>query len=292
MGLYDRDYYRDEPRKRGAGLSAVVILILLNVGLYVMNMTTSNGALFNRMALYGPYAANPLQWYRCLTYAFAHDPHGFMHILFNMLTLFFFGPHIERKYGKAEFMLFYLLSAVFGGVVWNLLHFGQMAGAIGASGAVTAVVILFALNFPNVRILLWGILPLPAYVAGILFVLWDMFGASSGGDNIAHEIHLSGAVFAVAYFMMKIRFVGLLGIKNIVNGPRLARHTTGSEKRPTYSFTGANASASDVDFAELEKKVDDILRKITRSGEESLTEKERETLRFASREYQKRKGGK
>ena len=281
MGLYDRDYYKEEQKKRGPGMSAVAIFIILNVALYFANQATGS-SLFEKMALVGSVADRPLQWYRCLTYAFAHDPSGFMHILCNMLVLFFFGPPLERLYGKTEFTLFYLASAIFGGIVWNVMHFGASAAALGASGAITALVILFAFNFPNVRLLLWGIIPLPAWLAGVLFVLYDMFGAVHSFDSVAHEIHISGAVFAACYFLAKIKLTDLFTGKSA--------NVKKSSSRPFDSGSNAktHSEKSDRDFANLEKEVDDILRKIARSGEASLTEKERETLRYASQEYQKR----
>ena len=285
MGLYDRDYYRDDQkyRKTGSGHSAVTILILLNVGLYIADHI-SGGSIFEEMMLAGITAPNPLQWYRCLTYAFAHDPNGLLHILCNMLVIFFFGPPLERRYGKAEFSLFYLGSAVFAGVIWNVLNFGANTAALGASGAATALVILFALNYPKVQLLLWGIIPLPAWLAGVLYVVYDMYGSIHSVDNIAHDIHISGAVFAALYFISKIRFTSLMkGVNS--TGRRSGSISDASTKRATFSFN----AKKDRDFEELEKEVDEILRKISRSGEESLTEKERETLRYASQEYQKRK---
>ena len=107
MGIYDRDYYRDDDndgrrprRKRSngelipAGWSASAMLIVANVLLFFANSATGDNALFNKMALFGLVADQPAQWYRCLTYGFAHDPNGLTHLLFNMLALFFFGPPI------------------------------------------------------------------------------------------------------------------------------------------------------------------------------------------------------
>jgi len=298
MSIYDRDYYREDPpknnRRFGSGLSAVAIIILLNVGLYVLDQA-SGGALFRRMALVGAAASSPLQWYRCLTYGFAHDQSGFMHILCNMLVLFFFGPPLERVYGKLEFSLFYALSIIFGGIVWNVLNGGANAAALGASGGVTAVVLLFAMNYPKSQILLYGIIPLPAWLAGVLYVVYDAFGAKHGMDNVAHDIHLAGAVFAAFYFFSKIRFSSFLSGKGEQRKTKKEQSFTivddffddkpknNVKSSYTYSF-----ASSDVNFEKLEEEVDRILRKIHQTGETSLTQDERETLRTASREYQKR----
>lgn len=287
MGLYDRDYYRDEndnKRARGKRLSAVAAIIWINVILYIIDAATYH-SLFDSMALVGTEADNPLQWYRCLTYAFAHDPNGFMHILCNMLVLFFFGPPLERLYGKTEFVLFYLSSALFGGIFWNIAHAGSPNAALGASGAVTAIVILFACNFPRAQLLLWGIIPLPAWLAGILFVLYDMYGSITKFDNVAHEIHFSGAVFALLYFFLKIRLTSVFRLTRAKGRPTSSASHSDSGKKSFFPFSNRKERA----FDELDKEVDAILAKISRVGEENLTEKERETLRYASREYQKRK---
>ncbi len=287
MGLYDRDYYRDEPgdfrRRRGfGGYSAVAILLALNIFLCLMSFV-SGGAAIQMLGLTGNTAGEPLQWYRFLTYGFIHDPTHLLHLLCNMLVLFFFGIHLERLYGKLEFLLFYICSSLFAGVVWGLLFSGRQIMIIGATSPVAALVILFAMNFPHVRILLWGIIPMPAWVTGVLFVVLDMFGSLQGGGT-TQVLNICGAVFAAFYFMTKIRLSNFW--TRIFKKRNLSRRSTVSYERKAPSPYSAR---EDVDFAALERRVDDILRKISRSGEESLTAQERETLRYASQEYQKRK---
>ena len=200
-----------------------------------------------------------------------------------MLVLFFFGINLERLYGKLEFLLFYTFSSLFAGVVWGLLFSGRPILVLGATSPVAALVILFAMNFPHARILLWGIIPMPAWVTGVLFVVFDMYGSLQGGGT-TQVLNIVGAVFAAFYFMTKIRFSNHW--TRLFNRKKLSRRSSVSYERKAPSPFSAR---EDVDFAALEKRVDDILDKISRSGEESLTEQERETLRFASQEYQKRK---
>lgn len=337
MGIYDRDYYRDDDsnrwnrnRKRRSGgilppgLSGVALVIILNVALFLINQASGN-ALFNKMALFGRLADQPLEWYRCLTYGFAHDPSGLMHILCNMFVLFFFGPPIEQKYGRREFLAFYLASVVFGGVVWNILHFGEQAAALGASGAISAVVILFAMNYPRAQVLIFGIVPTPAWLAGVGYVLYDAFGAHTGAGNVAHDVHLSGAAFAFLYYWLNLRISegsigrgrnkkslkslfgggngaskysskadknGKTGNFSVFNGDFDAdsKSSNASVEAPSRWFNKKTAkeTAEEIAFEELEAEVDRLLFKISDKGEESLTEAERETLRRASREYQKR----
>ncbi|MBR4834371.1 MAG: rhomboid family intramembrane serine protease [Thermoguttaceae bacterium] len=304
MGIYDRDYYRDDERPRRksgdlipAGWSVSAILIAANVLCYFAN-AASGGALFAKMALFGPYVEYPLQWYRCLTYGFAHDPSGLTHLLFNMLALFFFGPPIERRLGRGEFALFYLAAVLVGGVVWSVGNVGANASCLGASGAISAVVLLFAFYYPRAQVLIFGIIPTPAWLAGALFVVYDALGARSGLGNIAHDVHLAGAAFALVYYLAGVNF-SELAVGKGRNRKSLKRwlekreraskdDASGPSTVPFKSSETAKKAAEEIAFEKLEAEVDRLLLKISESGEESLTEVERETLRRASREYQKR----
>lgn len=311
MGIYDRDYFRDDdgdgrrPRRKRSngsgglippGWSASAILIAANVLLFFAN-SAAGGALFNKMALFGAVADQPAQWYRCLTYGFAHDPNGLTHLLFNMLALFFFGPPIERRLGRGEFTFFYLTALLVGGVVWSVGNVGANAVCLGASGAISAVVLLFAFYYPRAQVLIFGIIPTPAWLAGALFVVYDALGARSGVGNIAHDVHLAGAAFALVYYLAGVNF-SELAVGKGRNRKSLKRWLEKRERARKDAASGpatvpfkrddAKKAADEIAFEKLEAEVDRLLLKISESGEESLTEVERETLRRASREYQKR----
>lgn len=287
MGIYDRDYYRQPQNRYGrtarwsffSGKSVVFFLILINVILFLANglLFPETNLLTGFLCMHHWTLAKPAFWFETLTYGFVQSPNDLMHILCNMIVLFFFGPPVERKYGGAEFLIFYLVAVIVGGLVWGILHFGPSDGAmLGASGAVSAVVILFSLNYPNVQVLLFGIIPMPAWVCGIGYVVYDAFGAMNGTGPIAHEVHLAGAAVALIYFFTRIRFTSLFyGIKR-----RFA-----ADKKPKLKIWRVDESPQK---DRLGEEVDQILRKISRDGESSLTNAERETLRRASREYQNR----
>ncbi len=312
MGIYDRDYFRDDdndgrrPRRKRSngsgglippGWSASAMLIAANVLLFFVN-SASGGALFGKMALFGLVADQPAQWYRCLTYGFAHDPNGLTHLLFNMLALFFFGPPIERRLGRGEFTFFYFAALLVGGVVWSVGNVGANAVCLGASGAISAVVLLFAFYYPHAQILIFGIIPTPAWLAGALFVVYDALGARSGAGNIAHDVHLAGAAFALVYYLAGLNFSELAvgkgrnrkSLRRWLEKRERARKdaASGPSTVPFKSSDAAKKAADEIAFEKLEAEVDRLLLKISESGEESLTEVERETLRRASREYQKR----
>ena len=273
MGLYDRQYSREDDEPRGFQIgeqSMATLLVIANVAVFVIDMFTER-RLAQVLQLNSDAWQRPWQLYQLITYAFAHG--NVNHILFNMFGLYSFGRPIEQRYGRNEFLAFYLAAALFGGVVWLLHQAIDPTGGyvLGASGAVTAIVILFALNFPNETILVMFILPMKAWVAAILFVLVDMFGIGSG---IAHDVHLAGAGFALMYFQFHWRlvdhWVNVDPSKWLKRRPRLRVF-----KQP--------------DPAEADAKIDDILAKISEQGTESLTKAERKALEAASRRYQNKR---
>ncbi|GAO42047.1 rhomboid family intramembrane serine protease [Flavihumibacter petaseus] len=131
--------------------------------------------------------------WQLITYMFMHG--GFFHLLFNMFTLYMFGPMLEDVWGPKKFFNFYMIC----GIVAGLAHlvFGGLAPAVGASGAIMGVMAAFAYLFPNVSVMIMFI-PIPVKVKYVIPALmaFDLFGAfnPSTGDNIAHWAHLGGAL--------------------------------------------------------------------------------------------------
>jgi membrane associated rhomboid family serine protease len=140
-----------------------------------------------------------------VTYMFVHG--GFSHILFNMLALFIFGVQVERYMGSREFLLFYFITGTLAGVFSFVVYY--LTGAygvilMGASGAIFAVELAYAVFYPDSIIYLWGILPLraPVMVLGFtaLELVSSVFGLSRG---VAHLTHLAGFGFAWLYFLIR-----------------------------------------------------------------------------------------
>jgi membrane associated rhomboid family serine protease len=140
------------------------------------------------LALVRPWSA--------VTYMFLHgDP---MHLLFNMLALFFFGPRVEARILSRPFATLYFLSGITGALLSVI--FSPGSPIIGASGGVFGVMLAFAWFWPHERIFIWGVLPVPARMLVILttiFALWSGFGGMGGG--IAHFAHLGGYLGAFLY---------------------------------------------------------------------------------------------
>jgi len=139
------------------------------------------------------------------TYMFMHA--NFTHILFNMLGLFIFGIHVEKQMGSNEFVLFYLVTGFLAGVFSFVMYYffsNPLIPLVGASGALFAVQLAYAVFFPTSIIYIWGILPLRAPVMVLAFTVLSLFFTVTGtGGNVAHLTHLAGFAFAWLYFMLR-----------------------------------------------------------------------------------------
>ncbi len=146
-----------------------------------------------------------------LTAVFSHN--AFWHIFLNMYVLFSFGAVIEELIGPRRFLSFYLLAGIFSSFCHALVSafiLGDSAiPALGASGAVAGLVILFALSYPREKLLIFGLIPIPAIFGALLFVsldLWGLFAqAGGGGLPIGHGAHLGGALIGFLYFIFYIK---------------------------------------------------------------------------------------
>jgi membrane associated rhomboid family serine protease len=287
MGIYDRPYLRDEERSSGwsSGRSMVVNLIIINAAIWLAGAIFKQQQLNQWMALDSDLLRKPWQCWQLVTYGFAHA--DIWHILFNMFFLWLFGSELEGIYGRAEFLRIYLVAIVFAGLIWVLVTMAtseQVRPMIGASGGVMALMILYVLHFPRRMFYIWGVVPMPAWALGTMYVLFDVLGfvhsaggqEPGGGPQVANIAHLGGALFGFIYFRSKMnlgRFVPrrLADLKAPIFRPKLRIHDPDKEAR------------------DLGRQVDAILEKISREGESSLTKKERKTLEEASRRYQQRR---
>lgn len=146
-----------------------------------------------------------------LTSVFSHSM--FLHIFFNMYVLWGFGPVVEQVLGTRKFFIFYFVAGIFSSLchalVSNYILHEPNQMALGASGAIAGVIILFSLLFPRQKILLMGILPLPAMVGAVAFIALDIWGlvaqADGGGLPIGHGAHLGGAFIGIFYFIFNRR---------------------------------------------------------------------------------------
>lgn len=151
------------------------------------------------------------RYWTLLTAAFSH--HLVWHIFLNMFVLFSFGSDLEITLGRRSFTLFYLTAAVFSSFAHAFVSAYYLNApdvpALGASGAVAGVILVFSLLNPGAKILLMGLIPMPALFGAFLFIGLDVWGlmAQSGGGGlpIGHGAHLGGALIGIIYYFLFVR---------------------------------------------------------------------------------------
>lgn len=152
-------------------------------------------AFFDRLKFnVGAILGNSKQWDRLITSAFLHG--DWMHLIFNMLTLYFFSDTLIHVFGVWRYMLIYFLSIVGGGLLSLYVHRKEyFYSAIGASGGVVGVLFAAIALFPNMGLYIFFIpLPVPGWIFGIAYLLFSIYGMRSNSGNIGHDAHMGGAV--------------------------------------------------------------------------------------------------
>ena len=283
MGIYDRQYYQDEgppQRLQSSGPKMITTkLIIVTVVLYCIDQFLFKGSAQDQFALHPELFSDNWKIWQVLTYGFLHagltEPSGAMHILLNMYGLFLFGRDVELRYGRQEMLRFYLLAIVVSGAGWLLVGIvtDHTVPVVGASGGVIAVLVLYCFNFPQRRLLLMGIVPVPAWGLGLGIVVIDLMramghlGFGRGPSEVAYEAHLAGAAFALVYFKCGWSLGKIPSLnpgKWLKRQPRLKLHQPAADQKK-------------------DQAADKILEKIRQQGEASLSKKERRILDDYSR---------
>lgn len=179
-------------------------LIIINAAVFLLTMLVPRT--YGYLAMVPVYIVYRHRYWQVLTYMFVHG--GFTHLLFNMLGLFIFGTPVERRIGSKEFLLFYLLTGVLSGV-FSLISYvlaGTNVVLVGASGAIYAILLAFAVLYPTARVFIFGILPVRAPVLVIGYTVLEIFNQITGSSQgVAHLTHLAGFAFAYLYFLFRLR---------------------------------------------------------------------------------------
>ncbi|HTG65050.1 MAG TPA: rhomboid family intramembrane serine protease [Flavobacterium sp.] len=130
---------------------------------------------------------------RMLTSGFLHADLG--HLFFNMFTFYFFAPVITAYLGSLMFLVIYFSSLIFGNLLTLMLYRNDFNyRAIGASGAVTGIVYSAILLRPDMMLGIFFVIPMPAYIFGILYLLYSIYGMKAKNDGIGHAAHFGGAI--------------------------------------------------------------------------------------------------
>jgi membrane associated rhomboid family serine protease len=279
-------------------------LLIFNGVIYLIQILMENVAIGADRAdhiLLKWFALIPLGYgfevWQLITYQFMHG--SFSHILYNMFALWMFGMEIENEWGSKKFLLYYLLCGVGAGLfhlfLSPLLGTG-IAPTIGASGAIFGVMIAFALMYPDRYIFLYFFIPIKAKYLIVFLIALEFLMVDNGGSGVAHLAHLGGAIVGFIYIMFDKSIY--ISIKS-----SLRSSGRGSFGGGGGSASGGNTSwtsnfgrkeenkVQDAEFYDIkddysnitQADIDKILDKISQSGYQNLTEKEKKILFEASK---------
>lgn len=201
--------------------------------------------------------------WQLFTYMFLHG--GLGHIFFNMLALWMFGSVLEREWGPREFLKYYLLTGLGGGLCYALFNMGSPVPTVGASGAIYGLLAAYAVLYPNATIFVWFVIPMRAKWFALIFGGIELYLGVRGGGGIAHLAHLGGMVIGYLYLKRERLFGGL---------------SRGWRDRAWQREERARR-----------REVDQLLDKINRVGLDGLTPREQKRLQEASqilREHERR----
>jgi membrane associated rhomboid family serine protease len=302
--LYDRPYMQQSPYGTDQRKTSVVTtLIVITVAVFVLQQVLNvffpgDGGRGNRFltdwfALSGQNFKELKVW-TLLSYAFLHSTAGFIHIVGNMLGLFFIGRIVEPIVGRDRFLMLYFGSSLLGGIVYLFFHLNDPAigqigsdpvfqSMVGASASVMGILAFFCLMYPErpITLLLFFIIPITVKPK---WVFWGSLIISAGGilfyelpnqSPVAHSAHLGGLFAGILYYRFfhnrSVNLFNSADASTTVEPPAWFKRRKKTEVPISYKVNRSNRE-------ELQNEVDRILDKINEKGFGSLTEDEKKVL--------------
>ena len=181
-------------------MSWMLIILVVTV---IVSYRANNRPALKEQLLYHPYRVKAFkEWHRIVAHAFVHA--DFTHLALNAFVLFQFGARLEglmqQTLGAAFFPMLYFGGIAFAAIPGMVRHHDNPSyRSLGASGAVSAVLISYILHFPTAELLLFFIVPLPAFIVGILFFVYEHQMDKRSRGNIAHDAHLWGGLYGLLF---------------------------------------------------------------------------------------------
>ncbi len=137
----------------------------------------------------------PFKPWTLVTATLSHSVDSVFHIIVNGLVLFFFGPILERLVGRKRYVILFFVAGALASLAQVYLShylFGSDRGGLGASGAILMIFGALMIVMPTEKVLIWGIIPVPFWAAGIGFAALDIIGALDPGSGTGNFAHLAG----------------------------------------------------------------------------------------------------
>ncbi len=188
----------------------------------IISYQAFNNPAMRQRLIFHPYSVNKAgEWYRFFSHGFVHG--NWTHLLINLFVLYQFGEVIEQlfvravfgpNFGRLAFLLFYVGAVVVSSIPAYFKHRNNTYyGSLGASGATSALVFVYIMLDPWQ----WFLFPpLPAIILAIAYVWYSSYMSKRGGDNIAHDAHLYGAVFGLVFAIVSFALFQPLLLENFI----------------------------------------------------------------------------
>ncbi len=277
------EFYSNEYQQRSSRYFSTVIksLMIVNIAVYLVQAFFSlvSPSLYRSiMQYFGLWPNQVIEhfWlWQLITCAFLHDVRNVFHLLFNLLTLYFFGNLVEQHYGPKRFLFFYLCCAAFASGVFTLFHYflGPIAYAIGASGAIMGVLVISACLAPEAMVYLYFLFPIRLKTLIWILIALDLYMVLQPYGGVAAAGHLGGALFGYLYYRS--------GRLYDLASARVSNYLRNVKVKLYQEYEAEQAKK----YSKIRGEVDRLLEKIHTQGLQSLTPQEREFLQKASEEY-------
>jgi membrane associated rhomboid family serine protease len=198
-----------------------IIIIIVTV---LASMAAFQNHSFFEKALFRPYLMkNNNEWWRWVSNGFIHA--DYTHLIVNMLSFYFFASYVENEFNIITgnetgllFVLFYLAALVMSGMYDYYRHQNNYVySALGASGAVAAVIFAYIVYNPFSSIYLYYVIKIPAWLFGILYLFYEYYMGKKQKDNIGHNAHFFGALFGFVFPILLRPQTGLDLIEKFTN---------------------------------------------------------------------------
>ncbi|MGC4104409.1 rhomboid family intramembrane serine protease [Ferruginibacter sp.] len=271
----------------GTGITAILIIIA-NIAFSYKGFT--NETFFGSYKFQVDKILVNKDYLRLISSGFLHV--SWQHLIFNMITLYFFSTSLEFAVGELRFLIIYFASLVGGDLLSLFIHRHHSDySAVGASGAVSGVIFASIALFPGMDIGLFGVIGIPGWLYGLVYVGFSIYGIRSKKDNIGHDAHLGGALvgmlvallmepaaFAENYITILIIAVpAILFIYLIYNRPQMLLVDNLFHKNHTDHYSIDHKY--NAERTSKQNEIDSILDKINKKGMKSLTQEEKEQLK-------------
>jgi membrane associated rhomboid family serine protease len=189
----------------GPGPLSTALKAIIGANVVMFLATTFFPVLQLQLGLVPQWVVRDLRVYQLVTYMFIHA--GLFHILFNMLALWMFGTELERVWGTRFFLKFYFITGIGAGcltILLSLMPIGPLSqlygqDIIGASGAIYGLLLAYAMYFPERRIYMYFVFPIPARIFVLIMGAIALFSSISESGGVANATHLSGLLVAYLY---------------------------------------------------------------------------------------------